>query len=499
MRVTALCLLAMIASTPVLAHPTAQQANVERYFEKLKQHPNTLTAFIARLPKGGDLHNHLAGATYTENLLKAAENDPVCIAPPMYQAVYTNQCAPENTIKAVLNDPDKLNAVKDAWSMHHFNFIKGNGHDHFFATFGKYTALVQKHKGAVLAEILTRAAKQNENYLELMITADNDASGVLGASLPWTGDMFAFEKTLKNHGLNDIIAKVPSTMQSMEADAQKRLACATQPTAKACQIKVRYLYQVLREQKPGAVFAQFLTGFELAKRHDKFVGLDIVMPEDGKISLRDYDLQMRMLNFLHKQYPFVNISLHAGELNKTVASKKDRSFHIREAINVGHAKRIGHGDDVLDETNANALLKEMANKQIMVEINLTSNEDILGIEGKQHPFPVYLKHRVPVALSTDDAGVLRTDLNKEYLTAVTTFDLDYPTLKQLDRNSLTYSFLPGKSLWINNHVDSACRQDVVGTDKPSRACRRLLSKSEKARLQWQLEKQLTAFEKSIAG
>lgn len=31
------------------------------------------------MPKGGDLHNHLAGDPYAENLLKYGLNDPVCI------------------------------------------------------------------------------------------------------------------------------------------------------------------------------------------------------------------------------------------------------------------------------------------------------------------------------------------------------------------------------------------------------------------------------------
>jgi adenosine deaminase len=48
------------------------------------------------------------------------------------------------------------------------------------------------------------------------------------------------------------------------------------------------------------------------------------------------------------------------------------------------------------------LLKEMAAKGVLVETNLTSNADILGVSGQDHPFPLYRKFGVPVALSTDD-------------------------------------------------------------------------------------------------
>jgi adenosine deaminase len=40
----------------------------------------------------------------------------------------------------------------------------------------------------------------------------------------------------------------------------------------------------------------------------------LVQPEDGVISLRDYDRQMKMLSYFHSIYPKVNIALHAGEL-----------------------------------------------------------------------------------------------------------------------------------------------------------------------------------------
>ena len=116
--------------------------------------------------------------------------------------------------------------------------------------------------------------------------------------------------------------------------------------------------------------------------------------------------------------------------------------HVRQAVEQAQTDRIGHGVDVMYEERPYDLLKELADKHILVEIDLTSNVAILGISGKNHPFPIYRKFGVPVALSTDDEGVSRIDLTHEYVRAVETYDLSYADLKQLVRNSLQYSFLP---------------------------------------------------------
>ena len=114
--------------------------------------------------------------------------------------------------------------------------------------------------------------------------------------------------------------------------------------------------------------------------------------------MRDYSLHMKMLDYLHGLYPKVHIALHAGELAPGLVPPEGLRFHIRQAVEIGHAERIGHGVDVMYEENAPELLKEMAQKHVMVEINLSSNEGILGIKGAEHPFPMYRAAHVPVAL-----------------------------------------------------------------------------------------------------
>ena len=116
----------------------------------------------------------------------------------------------------------------------------------------------------------------------------------------------------------------------------------------------------------------------------------------------------------------------------------------------GHAERIGHGVDVMHEDDPYGLLKELARRNVMIEICLTSNDLILGVKKEQHPLATYLEYGVPVALATDDEGVSRSEISREYLKAAEDHGLGYVQLKTMVRTSLQYSFLPGASLWANS-------------------------------------------------
>ena len=77
------------------------------------------------------------------------------------------------------------------------------------------------------------------------------------------------------------------------------------------------------------------------------------------------------------------------------------TFHIRSAVQIGHAERIGHGLDVLSETDPQGLLDELRQKNVLIEVCLSSNTQILKVQGAAHPLATYLQNQVPVALATD--------------------------------------------------------------------------------------------------
>ena len=103
------------------------------------------------------------------------------------------------------------------------------------------------------------------------------------------------------------------------------------------------------------------------------------------------------------------------------------------------------------------LLNEMAAKNVMVEICLTSNDVILGVRGKNHPLHDFMQAGVPVALATDDEGVARSDMTHEYL-KVEDQDLTYTDLKRMARTSLEHAFIAGSSLWSDGKTFSPMKE-----------------------------------------
>jgi len=336
-------------------------------------------------------------------------------------------------------------------------------------------------------------------YVEFMHTADEGAAAQLASTVPWNPDFAKMRDALLGAGLKGVAAETSKRLAADDARAKEILKCGTADAASGCDVTVRYLYQVLRGLPREIVFAQILLGFELASYDPRFVGLNLVMPEDWYVPLHDFNEHMTMLDYLHGVYPKVHITLHAGELAMGLVPPEDLAFHIRASIERGHAERIGHGASVMNEKDPIALLHEMAERNVLVEIALTSNDMILGISGDDHPLPIYMKYGVPVALATDDEGVSRSDMTHEYLRAIESYHLSYADLKRMARQSLEHSFLPGQSLWTDTKLifrtAPACVSDAAGAEKPSAGCEQFLAASERARMQWKLENEFTKFEK----
>jgi len=328
-----------------------------------------------------------------------------------------------------------------------------------------------------------------------MHTADGGQAAILGTRTGWDDDFSKFRDKLLSGGLNDIVASVRTQIDADEARKKDVLRCGTPQADPGCDVTIHYLYQVLRGLPREQVFAQIVLGFELTKADPRFVGFNLVMPEDWYVPMHDFDLHMRIIEALHKFYPTTHVSLHADELAMGLVPPEGLRFHIRESIERAGAERIGHGVAVMSEQDPVGLLKEMAKKNVLVEICLTSNDSILGISGDQHPLPIYRKYGVPVALATDDEGVSRSDMTHEYLRAVETYNLTYSDLKRMARASLEHSFIPGESLWSNSR-ESHPAADCDGV-RVSSQCQKLLDNSERARLQWQTEKAFAEFERKF--
>ena len=474
------------------------EARAERYMQSVRGNVPLLTEFLLAMPKGADLHYHLSGGIYAETMIGWAADAKLCVVTQTLQLVKPpcNEGAGNVPAETALSNPVLYRQMVDAWSMRNWQEGHQSGHDHFFDTFDKFGLSNDDHTGDMLAEAARRAAQNHELYQELMLTADGGRVGDVGKHVGWIEDFKAMRDTLLANGLLDAVAAARKNIAEAEQQRDSDLQCSSQKAEPACKITQRFLYQVLRGLPKQVVFAQILAGFELASRDPHVVGFNLVMPEDYYVPMRDYALHMQIIDFLKPLYPKVHISLHAGELAPGLVPPSGLTFHIREAVEKGHADRIGHGVDIMEEDNALDLIKEMAKSNVMVEINLTSNDVILGIRGKDHPLATYMKFGVPVALSTDDEGVSRSDLSMEYLRGALDQGLTYAQLKTMARTSLEHAFVPGDSLWRDSHFlrVKPCAVDRPAAEKLSPACEEFLRGSEKATLQWALEKQFAAFE-----
>jgi len=475
-----------------------------------KQGPLALRGFLVDMPKGADLHVHLSGAVYAESFLRAAAEDGLCIDTKGLSFVKPKEHGCDKGLSLIAaseligktqvpENQDLYDRLINAFSMRSYVPSSGwSGHDQFFSTFGHFGGLDKRHTGEWVDEVITRAAAQNEQYVELMETPPFGHAAGLAYQMGWDGNFAEYRQKLLAAGLDQEVEAAKEHIQSALALRNILEHCGTPEATSACKVQVRFIYQILRGFPKEQVFAQTLLGFEAISKLPEFVGINFVQPEDGYISMADYTLQMHMMDYLHSVYPNVHITLHAGEVAPGLVTPDGLRFHIRQAVELGHAERIGHGVDVMYEDDAPALLKELAAKHVMIEINLTSNDGILGIKGVDHPLPFYRKAGVPVALSTDDEGVSRIDLTHEYVRAALEFNLSYADLKQMARTGMEHNFLPGKSLWAEADKFTApaapCRSQTLGGEKPSATCKAFLDGSEKAAAQWEQERRFKVFE-----
>jgi adenosine deaminase len=501
-RIMRPCLMALLL-TSLAAGQVAEQ-HTARYLDSIRKQTPLLLAFLHKLPKGGDLHNHLDGAIYAEDLVDFAASGGLCadrtssrlLAPPCdscdsYTAKPAARCG--------YGDHVLYNQMIDAWSMRNWKPGDESGHDHFFAAFDKFGLASHTHTAEAIAAATNRAGMDRLQYVEFMLTADGGAAANLAAKVEWNPDFAKMREALLTAGMNDVVAETARKMAAEDSRARELLNCGTSEAAPGCRVTVRYLYQVLRGMPHQIVFAQILLGFELASSDPRFVGLNLVQPEDWYVPLHDFNEHMAMIDYLHSVYPKVHIALHAGELAMGLVPPEDLVFHIRASVERGHADRIGHGVSVMNEKDPIGLMHEMAEHNVLVEICLTSNDMILGVSGDDHPLPIYMKYGVPVALASDDEGVSRSDLTYEYLRAVESYRLSYADLKRMARQSLEHSFLPGRSLWSDTklvfRIVPQCASGSPGAEKPSAACAEFLTSNDRARMQWNLEAEFVNFER----
>src|SRR5215470_4765860 len=208
-----------------------QRAN--HYLEVVRREPPLALAFLRDMPKGGDLHNHLYGAIYAEDLIDFAARDKLCldrarstlIAGPCDSTCDTQAAKP--AVECRFHDPNFYNQMIDAWSMRNWERGHESGHDHFFATFLKFDLAARNHEGEEIARALQRSAADQLQYVEFMHTIEGMQSAQLGARLGWNSDFAVMREKLLSGGLKDTVAAARAELDREGAIVQEQLECGT--------------------------------------------------------------------------------------------------------------------------------------------------------------------------------------------------------------------------------------------------------------------------------
>jgi aminodeoxyfutalosine deaminase len=131
----------------------------------------------------------------------------------------------------------------------------------------------------------------------------------------------------------------------------------------------------------------------------------------------------------------LRLTAHAGESTGPVNGPAE----IWAALNIG-AERIGHA---LAAQHDNDLLRILAERQIPLELNLTSNVRTGCCPSfEEHPLREYFEGGLMITLNSDDPPMFGSNLLEEYILAQRLFEFSLEQMRELAANSVEASFLP---------------------------------------------------------
>lgn len=445
---------ALLLSLSLPAQAGTNEEATQRHLAALladPAHPRLaeLAMFFTLMPKGGDLHHHYSGSVYAEQYLEWVDNEHYCVDRATFriesraEAVAAARQQPADRRSCVsgqdvMNDSTLLAKLLQRWSdkdFYNHTTEQMPPDRQFFDTFLYFDPVASSNAASGLQRLKQRAVAENVGYIETIY-----------ALAPGVQDT-AFDQAALGKGMSDADFTAFHARLDKDAAFQRQIAAYAANLQEAStgidDAGFMMLYQpyALRFLAPSQVFSQLVAGFQLARRSPQIVGVNIVGQESVNVSMRDYALHMKMFRFLKARYPGVRLSIHAGELALGTVPPEGLTFHIREAVDVAGANRIGHALDLVHEQDPFGLMKTMRDRHIAVEINLTSNDFILGVKGQAHPVTLYRKYGVPYVIATDDAGVSRNNLSAEYALYATRYAPTYAEVKQLSYDSLRYGFM----------------------------------------------------------
>ena len=130
------------------------------------------------------------------------------------------------------------------------------------------------------------------------------------------------------------------------------------------------------------------------------------------------------------------ITLHAGEGFGPES--------IQQALEFGHARRIGHGTRLFEDPTLMELVRKL---RVPLEVCLTSNLQTGVVHSlAEHPAKQYLKLGIPVSLSTDNRLMSAVTLTDEYTLARDAFNITERVVA-IARTGFEHAFTDSARKW----------------------------------------------------
>ena len=201
---------------------------------------------------------------------------------------------------------------------------------------------------------------------------------------------------------------------------------AGQAAAEDHGLALGFLVTLVRERRDDKIWAKLVNrAAELSELW--VVGVDlagdeVAHPNENFVSIFDRVVDTGVLH----------ATIHAGE--------GTQAAHVRSAVELLHAERIGHGISAAEDP---AVMGFLAEKGVCLEVCPISNYQTGCVDDLQeHPLLILDQAGVRVCLNSDDPTLHRTRITNDYDVAVSRWGYGLDDLLRLELTAAEQSFLP---------------------------------------------------------
>lgn len=388
--------------------------------------------WIKKLPKT-DLHCHFGGILDIQGLIKVAKANENKIIEALSQNTQFKQWY--NSIDNFV-EQENIDELKKI--INHKNYLRKEIPEKFNLTcplpLASFIICFEK-KTDLLEKIIFGEYQQSNKYRNIGIESyerlgDLQGSGLLQSKESIVEACHYLIEYCKQHSIKYLELRCSPVNYTMGGLHEDEIVSILHNEFEKCRNIVDIRLIIIGSRHGDAnVFRRHVTltqNFLRDVRYKNFiVGFDVAGNEAKKSPKQ---LREELLPLMKE---CVRFTIHAGE-NQPVEN-------IWEAVYELNADRIGHGLTLLKNKE---LLYRFRDKNIFIELCPSSNYQICDFENNEYPLKKYFEEGLKITINTDNPGISRTNITKEYYFAAEIAELTKIQIIQLIRNSIQGSFLP---------------------------------------------------------